>query len=71
MKFMKRKERVERYAGMLARLENKIDNLLHRWADRLRFHSDRLSLQWKYSLFMVFCIIVSCICAVIIVNALK
>lgn len=71
MKCMKREVRVERYAALFTRLENKMDDRLHTCANWLQLKTDQLSLQWKYFLFMVFCIGVSCLCAMMIVNALK
>lgn len=63
--------RVERYAGMLARLEDKLEERLQRWANLLQLQSDKLTWRQKYIVFMIFCIGVSVVCASIIFNAFK
>lgn len=66
-----RRIRKERYAQLLARMEHAIEARMRRWADWLQWKWDRLSLRSKYVLFILFCTSGACICAVIIVNALK
>jgi hypothetical protein len=68
---MKKKNRVERYAKLITRVEHTIDERLHRWADLLQLQSDKLSWRQKYILFMIFCIGVSVICATINFNAIQ
>lgn len=71
MKWRRNRGRLERYAGLLAWLENKINDRLHQWADLLQLKSDQLSGRQKYILFTIFCVVVSAICATIIFNAFK
>ena len=66
-----RKKKVERYAELMDRFIDAIDERLHKWADLLQLKSDQLSCRQKYRLFMIFCIGVSVVCATIILNVFK
>lgn len=71
MRWLKKKRREFRYARLVSRVESRINARLQKWSEQLQVRTDRMNYQAKLSLLMLFIIVVSVLCSLIIYNALK